>query len=676
MRQAARGLLAAACLLLTAGGALHSQNPSPPNAQQPQQPPTFRGGANFVYVDVYPRRDGRLIDDLRAEDFQVFEDGKPQHVQTFEFIRFQTNTPEGERRDPNTKEESERLAADPRNRVFVIYLDIYHTTFVGAHETKGPLLEFLDRTLGANDLFGVMTPETPVQQLTFARNTETIRDELTNHFDWALGDPGRPVSPRDPTEERLWMCGPDPDPLIRLYREDVFATSLKSLMIYLRDLRDERKNLVLVTEGWFWSSRPTAPAPVGRPEPPRIGPGPGGRLGVGVPEFGTLGNDSFCNSMVARLSGIDFDERFRELLRLANQANVSVYPFDVGGLRTEPGFEASRGGRGPTPAQLQQEHDLMRGRMDTLMTLAENTDGRAIVNTNDMYGGFKQVSDDLSGYYLLGYPSSNTGLDGKYHRIDVKVARPRVSVTARKGYLAAVPDTRPASMTPAAPEPITLELGRLARLRSDADLFTYAVPSSGGLDVVVELPSAQVGTTRWSRGAAVDVIASSAGLADLTAQGRIDPGLRATVVHLAVSDPKATWQLTVRARGDDSVEDRLAVAPASAGLTGAAISFRGSSSPRGAVQPVADFQFRRSERLHVEWPIVRPLDQRSARLLDRRGQPLPIPVALTERESNGRPILAADLQLAPLGEADYVLELTTGSGGVSERQYVAFRVVR
>src|SRR6186997_2066318 len=134
-------------------------------AAQDQRPPVFRNGVTFVNVDAYPRRDGRLVEGLRAEDFQIFEDGKPQKVETFEFIRIEPNTPDADRRDPNTQEESDRLAADPRNRVFVVYLDRYHTTRYGAIEAQRPLLDFLKRTISATDLFGVMTPDTSAAHL-------------------------------------------------------------------------------------------------------------------------------------------------------------------------------------------------------------------------------------------------------------------------------------------------------------------------------------------------------------------------------------------------------------------------------------------------------------------------------------------------------------------------------
>src|SRR5207245_8073135 len=76
------------------------------------------------------------------------------------------------------------------------------------------------------------------------------------------------------------------------------------------------------------------------------------------------------------------------------------------------------------------------GRTDLLRTLAENTDGVAVVDTNDLASGLKRVVSDLSSYYLLGYYSANAKLDGRFHAIKVRVKRPGVQVRARRGYFA------------------------------------------------------------------------------------------------------------------------------------------------------------------------------------------------------------------------------------------------
>src|SRR5689334_1147877 len=109
-----------AFLVLIAAASLAAQQPS---SQKPQQPATFRSGTNLVLVDVYPMKDGRIIQNLEQSDFEILEDGKPQKVENFQFIKVEGRSPEAEKRDPNTQEEGNELAADPRNRVFVLFLD-------------------------------------------------------------------------------------------------------------------------------------------------------------------------------------------------------------------------------------------------------------------------------------------------------------------------------------------------------------------------------------------------------------------------------------------------------------------------------------------------------------------------------------------------------------------------
>ena len=73
---------------------------------------------------------------------------------------------------------------------------------------------------------------------------------------------------------------------------------------------------------------------------------------------------------------------------------------------------------------LVEDGNRLRLRQDAMMTLAENTDGIAIVNTNDLAAGMKRIVDDVSAYYLLGYYSTNTTHDGRYRRIEVKAKTP------------------------------------------------------------------------------------------------------------------------------------------------------------------------------------------------------------------------------------------------------------
>src|SRR5258705_422188 len=101
----------------------------------------------------------------------------------------------------------------------------------------------------------------------------------------------------------------------------------------------------------------------------------------------------------------------------------------------EPISKTERGAAVP----LTVDAGRLRARLDSLRTLAENTDGLAIVDSNNLDAGMKRVAADLSSYYLRGY-YSNSQLEGKYHAITLPVQRPGVQGRARRGCLAAPPE--------------------------------------------------------------------------------------------------------------------------------------------------------------------------------------------------------------------------------------------
>jgi hypothetical protein len=115
-------VLAAAGLVLLAGLPAFTQ-PPPQEQQKPQPPPRFRTETNLVRVDVYATKDGAPVQDLKAEDFEIFEDNAPQKIDTFEHIVITPAGPAETLVEPSTVQQASQLAADPRRRVFVIYLD-------------------------------------------------------------------------------------------------------------------------------------------------------------------------------------------------------------------------------------------------------------------------------------------------------------------------------------------------------------------------------------------------------------------------------------------------------------------------------------------------------------------------------------------------------------------------
>jgi hypothetical protein len=101
---------------------------------------------------------------------------------------------------------------------------------------------------------------------------------------------------------------------------------------------------------------------------------------------------------------------------------------------------------------------------DTLRVLSEETDGRAIVNRNTLAQGLADMMRDSSFYYLLGYTSTKTGNDGKFHPITVKVKRSGMDVRARKGYwaLTAADVERISKPAPEVAKPVQTALASIA----------------------------------------------------------------------------------------------------------------------------------------------------------------------------------------------------------------------
>jgi hypothetical protein len=101
---------------------------------------------------------------------------------------------------------------------------------------------------------------------------------------------------------------------------------------------------------------------------------------------------------------------------------------------------------------------------------------------------------------------------------------------------------------------------------------------------------------------------------------------------------------------------------------GEVLAFRSA----GPQNPVATFLWWRTETIRFEAPLAAGAAIPAGRLLDRAGNPMPVPVDVSIREESGSRWAVATFKLAPLSPADYVLELTTGEA----RRYVPLRVDR
>ncbi|MCC7008929.1 MAG: VWA domain-containing protein [Acidobacteria bacterium] len=350
-------------------------------------------------------------------------------------------------------------------------------------------------------------------------------------------------------------------------------------------------------------------------------------------------------------------DRLEDLIRAAQAAGIGIFGFDVGG-------PVDRSGQG------------------TLLALAENTGGRAI-GYAQLESGVRQVLAENASYYLIGFEPA-APRDGKPHKLDVKVRRGGVSLRFRRSYVAPGPPDMVKGEAPAFDAPVDAAVTALGRALESRRTFVSASAQRGFVAVVAEISSREY-AAKWTAGADVDVaVTDSAGALVGTAAGRIEKGTRAVMVGIPLNDAagqplpasRGPFRAAVKIRAEGAVLEDAAQASTGGAWLGAARVWRGQGSARSPLQPTAEYQFSRSERLFVEWAVVQPADRRTARLLRRTGEPTPVTLTLTDGVTAGTPTMSTTFALTQLAPGDYVLEVVAGRGDDTERRLLPFRIVQ
>src|SRR6185437_16146118 len=121
-------------------------------------------------------------------------------------------------------------------------------------------------------------------------------------------------------------------------------------------------------------------------------------------------------------TGVDNQSQLEATINAAVRANVSFFPIDARGLVAQvPGGDATQTGAAGSGlhsgAAQRSQKDAFQDTQETLYTLAADTGGKALLDSNDLVLGFRQVQEQINSYYILAYESTNPAEDGKYRRI-------------------------------------------------------------------------------------------------------------------------------------------------------------------------------------------------------------------------------------------------------------------
>lgn len=694
-----------AAALLLAGGltaaslAVHTSTVSPavlPVSQTPasgQAQPQFRAAVNLVRVDVYATTGTGPVLDLGQNDFEVYENGVLQKIESFEHVVSRLPVPESERVEPRSDEEAKDAVADLHNRLFVVFFDTLHTTgYQKGDKPTAPaydptsvgraLTTFLHRTIGEDDLVAMMHPEMSLASLRFTRRPSRFDEYLLSGAEWLR----RYIDGlADNVERQYDACYLQPEErdifvaMVARRREMRLLDTLRGLAAWLGALREGRKAVFVVSEGWELyrpDERIARPLQGRVPSPRGVGRMPD-RMD---PARDSRGNDFYptCERDRMMLARLDNARDFQLMLDEANRNGVTFYPIDIRGLTVE---------------------GTMNRRGDSLITLATATDGIAVIDSNAFTPALQRINEDLSSYYLLGYYPSNSRMDGTFRKIDVKVKRPGVKLRTRRGYLAptAGDGAELAKAAPSIPDP-DAEAWERALRQLDGDQPRQALRIAAGYGwpdaepgkperppvawVAGELDAEAARQPEWSENQSLTItVADSTGLTAASGRATVSSSARAFSVYLSEGPLAPGAEYVVRVRRD--VRPSALEAPATARLvipagpgdpTGTPWFLRATAA-RAPFAPAVERRFRRTERLRVVLPVGAAVETVSAQLLDRRGQPMPVPLAFSIGRDDAVRAAIGEIPLSPLSVGDYLVQCDASAGSVRSRTLIAFRIV-
>ena len=679
-------------LLVLQGDAQQTPPTPPPDAGQPpetqQQPPNnqipvFRGGTNLVRVDVIATTsDGQPVMDLTVDDFELTEDGDAQKIETFKLVEVSTGLvpgPEGPPRVIRTDADESREAARDDVRLIAFFLDDYHVRESPSLTARLEFVKFVETQLVPTDMVTLMYPLQPISAVRFTRNHGSIAQGLRNFV-------GRKYNyePKNAIEQGYVYRMSTQS--VEMIRNDVSIGAIKSLIIRMGGLKEGRKSLVLVSEGYTNIVPPQLQSDIAGTTDPnnaaRFNPGAG---------------TSTTDQRMQFMQNVDMDLILREVYDLANQNNVSIYAVDPRGLA------GSEFGADQPSISVQADWATLRNTQETLRTLALSTDGAAIINRNDLAVAMRPIVQDANAYYLLGY-SGAAEADGKFHQIRVRVKRPGVNIRYREGYWAPTNDTAVRTSATLKPRPgpppdieaaFTALATATARQRMVRAWVSTARGDNGRTRVTVFWEPAQpvapgarnrpaslmvtatgADGAPYFRGRLASVTTATTGAATASTGGRasFDAPPGPLQLRLAVEDAENevidSEMREVRVPDLTAPETMLATPEVFRARTVREMQ-QIKSDPQ--VMPTASREFRRTEQVLIKLTAYGAGTERpsiAARLLNRDGKPV-IDIPITE--VNGTPFL--ELALAPMAPGEYVIEVVAGPDDRPARELIGIRVI-
>ncbi|HXG86665.1 MAG TPA: VWA domain-containing protein [Pyrinomonadaceae bacterium] len=393
----------------------------------------------LIQLDVtVTDRGGKIVTDLKPEDFEVYENGVRQNITNLSFVSNIKETPDV--KASNTKDKTAvpvpipptTMRPEQVRRTIALVVDDLTLSFESVYFVRRALKKFVDEQMRDGDLVAIMRTGGGIGALQQFSSDKRQLYAAIEKVRWNPAGGGKigAFAAIEPTPlERAKSMGMEiseeqleadrnRERNTNDFQGSVFASgTLGALDFIVRGMQElpGRKSVMLLSDGFKLFTKDES----GFTEGSRI---------------------------LASL---------RRLTDLANRASVVVYTMDPRGLQTL-GLSAADDTSQQSSDQLEQKLSDRRNELfDTqegLVYLARQTGGFPIINNNDLSGGIRKILDDQS-YYLLGYEPDADTFDPKtrrYNKLQIKVKRPGLKVRYRSGFFGVSDEQiqKPANRTP------------------------------------------------------------------------------------------------------------------------------------------------------------------------------------------------------------------------------------
>lgn len=377
--------LACALALVAVAAAPSAQQPATQPARPPEQP-IFRLSVSLVQLDaVVTDKRGRHVTTLGPDDFEVLQDGRPQPIVGVSYVQSDDGWVDTSGLPPLP---AEALKPEDARRVIAVVVDDLRMSFTSVYQARRGLTQFFEREFKPGDMGMIVTTSgAGVSRLSFS---PTILKADASRLRYFLMSDMRP--------DVLNAFDGIANPLMDQFYNRTFAESSINRIIDSIDAVRElpgRKSVVLVSEGFDV-------------------------YGLGI-------DNAYVRELLQRL------------VDRSNRAGVVIYAVDPRGLVPTGITAADNVGSAAQATRLAVlRSDALRDTQDGLRYVAGETGGFAVVNSNDLSGGFRRIMEDQDGYYLIGYQPEAGTLHAKseveFRKVKIKLKVKGLKIRTRSGF--------------------------------------------------------------------------------------------------------------------------------------------------------------------------------------------------------------------------------------------------